>query len=271
MMPADFILLTKLFLFWISEWYIALVVLLFMFAGFEAGFRMGIKSPAVRDEKRRNVVANFQVGLISLLGLMIAFTFAMAVSRFDDGRTLLAEETDALETAYYRCDLLPDSTRMKLHDVLREYIDIRLLFYQPRLDESKVLDVNRQTRKIQNKLWSYAPEITKELPDYLAAVVLESLNKLINASNKRYIAMENHVPEPIFFLLFLISVLTNVAVGYSCGIAADRHIFFTVLFSFCVCTILLVIMDLDRPRRGLILVSQESLIELKKEIKKKEM
>ncbi|MBO9699355.1 MAG: hypothetical protein J7604_04045 [Sporocytophaga sp.] len=269
MMPDDFILLTKMFLFWIGEWYIALVVLILMFAGFEAGFRMGIKSLAVNDEKRRNVVTNFQVGLISLLGLMIAFTFAMAVARFDDGRTLMAEETDALETAYFRCDLLPDSTRMKLHNVLREYIDIRLLFYQPRLDESKVLNVNRQTRKIQNRLWSYAPEITKGLPDYLAAGVLESLNHLINVSNKRYIAMENHVPELIFFLLFLISVLTNVAVGYSCGIAADRHIFFTIIFSFCVCTILLVIMDLDRPRRGLIRVSQESLIELKKDVEKK--
>ncbi len=258
-----------MFLFWISEWYIVLVVLILMFAGFEAGFRMGIKSPAVRDAKRRNVVANFQVGLISLLGLMIAFTFAMAVGRFNDGRALMAEETDALETAYFRCDLLPDSTRMKLHNVLREYIDIRLLFYQPRLDESKVSAVNRQTREIQNELWSYAPDITKELPDYQAVVVLESLNKLVNASNKRYIAMENHVPELILFLLFLISVLTNVAIGYSCGIATDRHIFFTILFSFFVCSILVVIMDLDRPRRGFILVSQESLIELRKTIEKR--
>nr|WP_156140215.1 hypothetical protein [Sporocytophaga myxococcoides] len=82
--------------------------------------------------------------------------------------------------------------------------------------------------------------------------------------------MENHVPEPIFFLLFLISVLTNVAVGYSCGIASDRHIFFTLLFSLCVCTIFYSdIIDLDRPRRGMILVSQVSLIELKKTIEKK--
>ncbi|GAL82900.1 hypothetical protein MYP_126 [Sporocytophaga myxococcoides] len=130
--------MAKMFLFWINEWFITLVVLLIMFIGFETGFRMGIKSPAVSDEKRRSVVTNFQVGLISLLGLMIAFTFAMAVSRFDDGRTLLSEETDAIETAYYRCDLLPVSTRRQLHKALREYIDIRLLFYQPNLDESKV-------------------------------------------------------------------------------------------------------------------------------------
>ncbi|MCR6638551.1 MAG: hypothetical protein NVV82_06040 [Sporocytophaga sp.] len=271
MTPEVPVLLTKMFLFWINEWYITFVVLFLMFIGFEAGFRMGIKSPAVSDEKRRNVVTNFQVGLISLLGLMIAFTFAMAVSRFDDGRTLLAEETDAIETAYYRCDLVPVPIRMKLHKALREYIDVRLLFYQPDLDESKVWEVNKHTRKLQNELWSYTPDITKELPDYLEAVVIDSLNKLIDASNRRYIAMENHVPEPIFFLLFLISVLSNVAVGYSCGIASDRHIFFTILFSLCICAILLVVMDLDRPRRGLILVSQESLVELKKAIEKKEM
>jgi hypothetical protein len=90
---------------------------------------------------------------LTLLGLLIGFSFSMAISRYDQRKNYEEAEANAIGTEYVRADLLPSADAAKVRALLRSYTDQRILFYRTR-DKQKLLQINANTAQLQNELWS---------------------------------------------------------------------------------------------------------------------
>jgi hypothetical protein len=234
----------------------------------ELGFRRGRVIRGKLEDPAKSELTTLQGAMVGLLSLLLAFSFAMAESRFETRRQLVLEETNAIDTTYLRSQALEEQYRTKVVTLLREYVANRLKYYAAGIDPEKLDEVNKQTDQLQTELWSQAMDaINKDPHSIPAGLFISSLNEVIDLHLKRDIARQNHVPEAVLLLLFLVAILAMGIVGFGCGIGDWRNLSVTVTMCLIITLVVLVIMDLDRPRRGSIRVSQQSMANLQDSIK----
>jgi hypothetical protein len=233
----------------------------------ELGYRIGRRSREKIDADGKSYIGTIQGALLGLLALLLGFTFAMAMSRFDTRKSLMLEEANAIGTAYLRAQLYPESRRQDVADHFRRYVDVRLEFYRAGNDEKKIEEARKKTEKIHDQLWSFATawgqEDSRSIP---MGLFLESLNEVIDMHAKRLTAMKNHVPEIILILLYFVAMAAIGLLGYGCGVGGSRNYLVTFLVPIVIAAVILVIFDLDRPRRGLIKVSLQSMVDLRQSL-----
>ena len=192
--------------------------------------------------------------IFALFGLMIAFTFSGAANRFDTRRQLIAEEANAIGTAYLRLDLLaPDSQPMMRHQ-FKEYLDSRLEVYRKFPDIEAVKAKLSESAKIQTEIWSQAVAVTRlpgGHPD-AAKLVLPALNSMIDITTTRTMAIRTHPPQIIFALLFVLALVCALLVGF--GTAGSKQRSWLHITAFVTITVIsvYVILDIENPRAGLI-------------------
>jgi len=256
-------------LFGLNEWLIfAIVIVLFLSAN-EIGFRLGWRTQSKSNEPTRSQVNMLQAASLGLLALLLGFTFSMALTRFDTRKQLVLEEANAIGTTYLRAQLLPDQARTEVSNLLRRYVDVRLEFYRAGINQNSLQWVDDDKGKLHSALWSYAIATGGQDPRAIpTGLFIQSLNEVIDLHAKRVTAMENHVPESIFVLLLLVATLSLGLVGYGAGMGRDRNVLPTVISVILIALVILLIMDLDRPRRGLIKVSQQSMVHLQESLKR---
>ena len=109
---------------------------------------------------------------------------------------------------------------------------------------------------------------SKEPQNFTTGLFITALNDLIDAKGLRDAALDNHVPASVLLLLFTAAIVAVGMVGYSNGVANHRAAVVTGMLMVLFALTIFVIVDLDRPRRGLIRVSQISMTELKKSLDK---
>jgi hypothetical protein len=206
---------------------------------------------------------------LGLLALLLGFTFSMALTRFDTRKQLVLDEANAIGTTYLRAQLLPNPARKEVSNLLRRYVDVRLDFYQAGVNQRKLQNVDDETEKLHKALWSYAMATGGRDPRAIpTGLFIQSLNEVIDLHAKRVTAMENHVPESIFVLLSVVATLSLGLVGYGAGMGRDRNLLPMVVSVILIASVILLIMDLDRPRRGLIRVSQQGMVHLQESLKR---
>ena len=202
--------------------------------------------------------------MTGLLGLLLGFTFFMAVERFDARRALVLEEANAIGTTFLRSDFLPTEQRKAAQGLLRAHICARLALHSAGIDTARLEKANRESARIEGELWALAVEAAAQDPRSLPTrLFIESLNNVIDVHERRRVALDNHVPEAVLYLLLTVSVALLGLLGYGCGLARRRRPASNALFAVLIAVVLITILDIDRPRRGLIEVSQDSLIRLK--------
>jgi hypothetical protein len=230
----------------------------------ELGFHLGRRAGRTISDKARSQISAVQGAILGLLALLLGFTFAMAMGRFDVRKQLVLDEANAIGTTYLRAQLLPEPPRQEISDLLRQYVRVRLEFYEAGTDEKKLNVASDATDKLQNQLWSIAAALGEKEPRAVTlGLFLQSLNEVIDLNNKRLNALENHVPEIILFLLYFVALVATGLIGYGCGLGGVRNLFVTAVSSVLIAAVILVIIDLDRPRHGLIQVSQQRMLELR--------
>jgi hypothetical protein len=260
--------LTGEVLYGVSEWVIALGIIVFLLLTIELGYRMGDRVPSGLTESAKSPVLAISGAMFGLLALLLGFTFSMSLSRFDQRKQLVLQESNAIATAYLRAELLPEPEATAVAGLLHSYVDARLDFYNLRENQAQFADVIVRTQKLQDELWSHAGNVVRrgERP-VTTGLFIEALNNVIDLHSARRAAMENHVPESVLVLLFLVATITALLVGYGCGLMKRRHFFSTTTMALLIALVIIVIVDLDRPRRGLILVGQDSMIRLRDSMK----
>lgn len=253
-----------------------MAVFLGMLACGEIGRRVGVRHRARDPEKKLAEGAGAaEAAVFALLGLLIAFTFSGAASRFEDRRHLVTDEANAIGTAYLRVDLLPADAQPDLRRLFRRYTDVRASTYQHDQsvfarflageNQGPVAARLAQAAALQQDIWNRAISALRR-PDaspQATVVVVAALNDMIDITTTRVMATRNHPPLIVFLLLVSLGLVGAVLVGYSTSINAQRDWFHSVLYAAILSLTMYVIVDLEYPRLGLIQVnSDQVLVEL---------
>ncbi len=242
------------FLYGIDLWLIFFVLVFALLAASEICFRFGRKC-----EKKKEVNELLPTSILGLLALLLGFTFSMAISRFDARKNLVMQEANAIGTAYLRADLLPEKDRGDARQILKDYTQHRLQFFvHLRTGTTEYL---QRTQDLQTRLWKLTADIAQKQRDPITGLFVQAVNEVIDTDGERVYATENHVPEIVYIVIFLITLLGVGSLSYVVGARGQGRrslIFLSLLFP----VVITLIQDLDRPGRGLIRVSEDSLIVL---------
>jgi len=251
-----------------NDWLIVLALLILTMLVTEIGFRSGRRVVWDHPEGAKGQVTAITGGALGLLMFLMALTFVMAVSRFDVRKQLVLDEANAIGTTYLRGRLLPPPDKAEISDLLRRYVDVRLEFYGAG-DNEKLAKAIRDTEQIHGQLWTRADILAERYPQSnFVALFVQSLNDTFDLQARRVVARDDHVPRAVLFVLFLATITVMALVGYGCGLYGRRNFVVTTLLSVLVAAVTLVILDLDRPSRGLFRVSQQSMVALQQELRR---
>lgn len=243
------------------------VVLATLLLGFcEVGYRVGSGVRRRRGEDPEKIVATLQGALLALVGLLLAFTFGMANSRFEARKQLVVQEANDIGTTWLRTAFLPEPERSASRELLRAYLAERVEFYgdRERSDDPALLAAFLDgSRRQLDALWAEATRAAeRSRDDHPVALYVEALNATIDTHSSRLAAARNHVPETTLLLLAALTAGSAWSIGHSAGLSGKRHFLTTTTFNLLIVLVIVVVLDIDRPRRGWIRVSQGPLVEL---------
>jgi hypothetical protein len=244
-----------------------LVAIASFLVALEVGYRLGKRRLGKVDEPDRSHTSALQGATLGLLALLIGFTFAMAVTRYDNRKTVILDQANAIGTAELRSRLLGAPHAEKAAPLFRAYVDAWLQYRAAGVDVVAVQAAENRAFDLENQLWNLAREVTTADPHSLpAGMFTAAMNDVIDMHEKRNRSVKDRVPDAVIWLLFAVSVLALGQVAYSCGLSGRRRQVANVTFAFMIALVLVIILDIDRPRRGLVQVSQESMIRLQQSL-----
>ncbi len=227
----------------------------------EVGFRAGQRGAREGDARGAGQVGAIQGATLGLLGLLLAFSFSAAGSRFLERQDLIVSEANAIGTACLRADLLDEQSRSELRAALKEYTAYRVGFASrsgARLDAEAAAEFDRQ----QARIWNAAVAGVTARPATTIAV-LPPVNEVIDLHSTRVAAALKHVPTLVMGLLIAASLLSIGSMGYSSGLGGHRRAALTVPLALLIAASLWITIDLDHPRDGLMQLSDAPLKALK--------
>jgi hypothetical protein len=224
-------------------------------AGIALGRRQSHKQQLRDPEGYRAGAGTIEAAVFALLGLVLAFTFSGAASRFDERRDLVVQEANIIGTAYLRLDVLPADSQPALRESFRRYLDSRIATYAgiPRgIDPRPELE---HSLELQQTIWSQAVRATRAASSpAVTTVVLPAINELIDIVTTRTMATKKHPPLIIFFLLCGVAMIGAFFAGHGMTSGTSRHLTHSVGFAIAVAITIYVILELEFPRLGLIRV-----------------
>jgi hypothetical protein len=197
---------------------------------------------------------------LTLLGLIIGFSFSMATSRYDQRKNYEEAEANAIGTEYVRADLLPPDDAARVRGLLRKYLDERIMFYITH-DEQDSQQINARTAQLQNKLWSAIPGPAAAQPNPVMALVVSGMNDVLNSQGYTQAAYWNQIPTAAWALMAAIAIGCNLLVGYGSRSAKAGSKLLPIL-PLIVAIAFMLIADIDSPRHGVIRVRPQNLISL---------
>jgi hypothetical protein len=209
------------------------------------------------DERNREDFAVILAATLTLLGLIVGFSFSMAVSRYDQRKNLEEEEANAIGTEYLRAGLLPAADAAKVRALLKSYLEQRVSFYTVP-DTEQLQQVNARTAQLQNELWSAIQAPAAAQPTPLSALVVAGLNDVLNSQGYTQAAWWNRIPIAAWGLMVTIAVCCNLLIGYGArDVKSER--FLLLVLPLVVSISFMLIADIDSPRGGLIRVNPQNL------------
>jgi hypothetical protein len=211
----------------------------------------------------QNELTIVQSAALTLLGLIVGFSFSMAVSRYDQRKNLEEAEANAIGTEFARADLMPESVASGAHGSLKRYLDQRILFYSTS-DPGTLKQIRTDTEKLGADLWALARSNALAQPTPVAALVASGMNDVLNSADYTTAAWLNRIPIPAWWLLVMIGVGSNLTIGLG---AKRFNSFLLVVLPLTVAISLFLIADIDSPRGGVVEVVPQNLSRLAASLK----
>ena len=209
-------------------------------------------------EDERKDFETVQAAGLTLLALIIGFSFSMAVTRYDLRKNLEEVEANAIGTEYVRADLLPAKDAKDVRELLKRYLDHRVLFYLTR-DEQQIDRINSDTRTLQADLWSVTSRSAGTQPTPLTALAVSGINDVLNAQGFTQAAWWNRIPIAAWAMMGLIAISCNFLVGFG---ERRRGAPLLLALPLILSIPFFLIADIDSPRGGIIRVLPHNLISL---------
>ncbi len=216
------------------------------------GIRLGSIQAKKSPEEVQSGLGAIEGSLIGLTALMLSFTFGMAATKFESRRQVIVDEANNIGTVVLRCDLYPDSVRTLLRADLQKYVEARINYYNAGADEEKIKLALNETNDIANLIWARVAGLSHNLDNrVMSDQMIPALNAMIDIVTTRDASRLAKVPPVILTVLLTLSLISSFLIGY--GLKGKRASKILVLGFASMTTIsLYLILDLDRPRRGII-------------------
>ena len=259
--------MNKMLIAWLlaSGLFIGMLILL------EAGRRLGIQRRARDPEGAQTGTGVVDGAVFALVGLLIAFTFSGAASRFEQRRDLIIEETNAIGTAWLRLDLLPTSTQPVIREHFKQYVDARLEVYRKLPDMQAALAELTKATGLQEQIWTQAIAAgqTDGAPSSATMLLLPALNAMFDIMTTRTMATQMHPPMAIYGFLVALALASALLAGYSMAASKTRSWLHILGFTLVLAAAVYIIIDLEYPRLGLIRVDafDQALVDLRVSMK----
>jgi len=214
------------------------------------------------EDRDSSNVSTLESAVFGLLALMLGFTFAMALSRFEARRDAVLNEANAIGTTALRARLLPEPERKEVLQLLKQYVKIRLGITQQPVSRTELMTAISQSNALQESLWQQAATLAAKNNGMVpTGLFIQTLNDMIDNQGKRLAALRNRVPIIVLLALFGIAIVGSGFAGYANGRDLRRTQVPVFIMAVLVSGVIFLILDLDRPGGGFIAVSQQPMID----------
>ena len=231
----------------------------------ELGRWLGRRRKTKDEEGARAGLGAVEGAVFALMGLLVAFTFSGAATRFDARRQLIVQEANAIGTAWLRLDLLPAAAQPELRELFRRYLDSRLATYRKIPDMEAVRTEVARANALQGQIWLQATAASREVASPLTAQVIPALNEMFDVAATHNAVAQIHPPAIIFVMLGVLALMSSLLAGYAMAGGQSRSWIHVIGFALILATTVYVILDLEFPRLGLVRIDSfdRILVELR--------
>jgi hypothetical protein len=235
---------------------LTIALLVTMFVTWELGYRFGERADGGDASGRSRI----EDAVLALLGLLLAFTFSTASTKHDRRTQLVVEEASAIGDVAGAVAMLAEPARSEIERELRDYLDVRIAMSRVPLADPAEAPLFARTRALQAELTTSIRQAIADANTPSTHVVLVgSLNEMTTAFEKRRAALRDHLPTTVVIMLGLSAAVSMFSLGHIQGARRRREHAFTGLFAALVSLVFFVCLDLEQPRRGIVLVSTWAL------------
>jgi hypothetical protein len=238
----------------VPTWEIMLASALLIFAMSEAGFQLGRKRGPSFEGRDPSILV--QTSAFTVLALLLGFSFSLALGRYDGRRSALLREANAIYAASLRAQVLDARTASIERSDLRLYIEQRLAYARSDADGVKRQVADAKSTTLQRHMWRLAIAAAQRDPrSTVVPLYIGALNDVIALSREEAAILNAHIPDVVIGWLLLIAFIASAMMGYGFGREGKRALVFKAVFALMVALTFGLVLDLDRPQRGLIRVS----------------
>lgn len=239
------------------------LVVVLVLAALEAGHRLGRVTPIAQEQ-----ASNFTAPVLAIVGLLLAFSFAMAADRHALRRAALVEEANAIGTFYLRTSLLSEPIRSEMQARVRRYVDLHFEHRSAKIDAARALQIEAEAERIQSELWGLLMrEAQTGAAPHVLLLVTPALNAMIDDTATALAARENRLPDAIVVYLLFLIVVAGLTIGYRPR-EERRNLVLWGILVVVLGGILMLLLDIDRPRRGFIQTNSGPLLRLQESLKR---
>jgi hypothetical protein len=247
-------------------WVVFVGIVLACLGVFEIAYRLGRRGSGAEAEGDDGVGGVLVGSMLALLAFLLAVTMGFAADRFDSRRQNVLDEANFIRTTFLRAGYLPEPYQTDVRALLEEYVPLRIVEEGAPPD---VLAANiERSEEIQVELWRQAELVATELEQTdITALFVESVNDVITIHEVRLTAgIYARVPDTVILFLLILALISVGMVGYGAGTAGKHHLLAATLLILALGGTLTLVVDLDRPREGLLQVSQRPLMDLRTDL-----
>lgn len=205
------------------------------------------------EDDTNGATVQIESALFGLLGLLLAFTFAASASRNETRKELMVNASNAIGTVYLRTFLYDQQTGSTLRVYLKSYLDQRIDYYAVGSDIPAIRRVLVKTDELQNQLWGQVMQASRQQENYLASLqMIPAMNEMFDLASSRLSYDRTHIPDVLLIVLTIQALAAAFANGYNSSKSQRFNLFASIGFAVLTVMVVYLILDLDRPRRGLL-------------------
>jgi|SRR5688572_5096956 len=247
-------------------WVVFIGTILLVMVFIEVGYRLGAMAHRKSAHEKEAPVSGVSATVLGLTAFILAFSFSIVTHRYDTRKALVRDDADAIRTAYLRTAFLPASDRAESRRLLEEYLHARLqLSRGARIAQEELGPVLARSEAIHRRLWDIAVvDAERDMNSDIGALYIESLNQIMNVHASRLaIGVRMRMPWGIWLVLYSLTSLGMVSMGYHAGIAESKRSNATWVLAISFAMVITLVAALDRPW-GVAAVTQQPLVDVER-------
>ncbi|NDD30116.1 MAG: DUF4239 domain-containing protein, partial [Proteobacteria bacterium] len=232
---------------------LSLLLFLGMLGCLDVGRRVGQRWRVKEGENATSGTSNVEGAVLALLGLLLAFAFSGAATRFDARRALIVEEANDIGTAWLRIDTVDAEYQPELRRLFRQHVDLRLEAYKHVGDEVSTQAALDASSAVQRQIWDRAIDAvsrSKRMSGPSTALLLPALNAMFDITNTRTSAASMHPPTVVFVMLYAVALASSLLAGFAMSASQRFHWMHALCYTLALATVFYVVIDMEYPRLG---------------------